>query len=133
MLCCAALRRLNYRLNEACEADIELLCAQECSPFGAQACGGRVLRCLTEKQDSIKSKVEEPRLSPEALAWRLWPQNSGRAPPSCLVDSIRLLGTYHTFLHLNKLWLGCLTYGMEHWESTARSRLTEVGMRVCGF
>ena len=57
-LCCAA-RRLNYRLNEACETDIELLCAQECSPFGAQACGGRVLRCLTEKQDSIKSKVRD--------------------------------------------------------------------------
>jgi hypothetical protein len=49
-------RRLNYRLTEACEADIDALCTQECS-LGAQACGGRVLRCLTDKQDSIKSKV----------------------------------------------------------------------------
>lgn len=48
--------RLNYRLTEACEEDIDALCAQECS-LGAQACGGRVLRCLTDKQDSIKTKV----------------------------------------------------------------------------
>ena len=49
-------RRLNYRLNNACEADIDTLCAEECSPFLGSACGGRVLRCLTEKQDAIKSK-----------------------------------------------------------------------------
>lgn len=49
-------RRLNYRLNTACEADIDTLCAEECSPFLGSACGGRVLRCLTEKQDAIKSK-----------------------------------------------------------------------------
>ena len=49
--------RLNYRLSNACEADIDNLCASECTPFLGQACGGRVLRCLTEKQDSIKSKA----------------------------------------------------------------------------
>ena len=49
--------RLNYRLSNACEADIDNLCAAECTPFLGQACGGRVLRCLTEKQDSIKSKA----------------------------------------------------------------------------
>ncbi|BDA41257.1 probable Golgi apparatus protein 1 [Coccomyxa sp. Obi] len=48
--------RLNFRLNTACEADIDTLCAEECSPFLGSACGGRVLRCLTEKQDAIKSK-----------------------------------------------------------------------------
>lgn len=49
--------RLNYRLSNACEADIDTLCAAECTPFLGQACGGRVLRCLTEKQDAIKSKA----------------------------------------------------------------------------
>ena len=52
-----ALCRLNYRLSNACEADIDNLCAAECTPFLGQACGGRVLRCLTEKQDSIESKA----------------------------------------------------------------------------
>ena len=50
-VCC----RLNYRLSRACQNDIEQLCSDECSPFLGQACGGRVLRCLTDKQDSIKS------------------------------------------------------------------------------
>ncbi|KAK9838535.1 hypothetical protein WJX81_005974 [Elliptochloris bilobata] len=49
--------RLNYRLNVACKADIDALCTEECSPYLGQACGGRVLRCLTEKQDSITSKA----------------------------------------------------------------------------
>jgi Golgi apparatus protein 1 len=48
---------LNYRLSEACQADIDTLCSEECSPILGQTCGGRVLRCLTEKQDSIKSKA----------------------------------------------------------------------------
>ncbi|KAK9820440.1 hypothetical protein WJX72_010380 [[Myrmecia] bisecta] len=47
--------RLNYRLNKACQTDIEQLCSDECSPFLGQACGGRVLRCLTDKQDAIQS------------------------------------------------------------------------------
>ena len=47
--------RLNFRLATACDDDIQTLCAEECGPFMGQACGGRVLRCLTEKQDSIKN------------------------------------------------------------------------------
>lgn len=54
---CCRLGRLNYRLSEACKEDIDTLCSEECSPFLGQACGGRVLRCLTEKQDNIKSKA----------------------------------------------------------------------------
>ncbi|KAK9816541.1 hypothetical protein WJX72_001742 [[Myrmecia] bisecta] len=46
---------LKYRLNKACQPDIEQLCSDECSPFLGQACGGRVLRCLTDKQDAIQS------------------------------------------------------------------------------
>ena len=49
------MRRLNFRLATACDDDIQTLCAEECGPFMGQACGGRVLRCLTEKQDSIKN------------------------------------------------------------------------------
>ena len=32
------------------------LCEAECHPSMAQSCGGRVLRCLTEKQDSLTSQ-----------------------------------------------------------------------------
>ena len=51
-----ALHRLNFRLADKCEADIETLCGEECSLFMGQSCGGRVLRCLTEKQDQVKSE-----------------------------------------------------------------------------
>lgn len=47
--------RLNYRLSQACEKDIDTLCSDECSFYLGQACGGRVLRCLTEKYDKITS------------------------------------------------------------------------------
>ena len=49
--------RLNYRLTEKCEADIDDLCADACNFPTGQACGGRVLRCLTTKQDQVKSRV----------------------------------------------------------------------------
>jgi hypothetical protein len=45
--------RLNYRLNKACDAEIDDLCADVCSPFQGQACGGTVIKCLTEKGDNI--------------------------------------------------------------------------------
>ena len=61
-------RRLNYRLNVACEADIDALCTEECSPYLGQACGGRVLRCLTEKQDAITSKACQARARRAAAA-----------------------------------------------------------------
>jgi hypothetical protein len=70
---CVWARRLNYRLNTACEADIDTLCAEECSPYLGSACGGRVLRCLTEKQDAIKSKecADEVRPSRSMILTRI--------------------------------------------------------------
>lgn len=48
--------RLNYRLNVACELDIDELCAEQCSPFLGHACGGTVLRCLSDNQEKISSE-----------------------------------------------------------------------------
>ncbi|KAK9797745.1 hypothetical protein WJX73_005342 [Symbiochloris irregularis] len=48
--------RLNYRLASACEKDVAALCESECHPSMGQSCGGRVLRCLTEKQDLLTSQ-----------------------------------------------------------------------------
>ena len=45
--------RLNFRLHRSCEVDVDELCADVCSPFQGQACGGTVLRCLTEKRDEV--------------------------------------------------------------------------------
>ncbi|KAI8475756.1 MAG: hypothetical protein J3K34DRAFT_453290 [Monoraphidium minutum] len=47
--------RLNWRLNHACEADIESLCSGLCSASKERPCGGVVLNCLAEKQDNITS------------------------------------------------------------------------------
>ena len=49
--------RLNYRLSVACEQDVDSLCAQECHSSMGQSCGGRVLRCLTEKQEQLSSQA----------------------------------------------------------------------------
>lgn len=49
--------RLNWRLNHACEADINKLCANVCSTQPGQVCGGLVLNCLQEKQDNITSQA----------------------------------------------------------------------------
>jgi len=46
--------RLNFRLNTACEVEIDMLCPDVCNPMLGEACGGSVLRCLSEKQDDIK-------------------------------------------------------------------------------
>ena len=48
--------RLNFRLNKACDVEIDRLCADVCSPFQGQACGGTVLACLTENSDSIQDE-----------------------------------------------------------------------------
>jgi len=48
--------RLNFRLNTACEIDIDTLCAEACNPMMGEACGGSVLRCLSEKQEDIKAE-----------------------------------------------------------------------------
>jgi len=45
--------RLNYRLNKACDMEIDKLCADVCSPFQGQACGGTVLACLTQNSEKI--------------------------------------------------------------------------------
>uniref|UniRef100_A0A061SDF6 Golgi apparatus protein 1 n=1 Tax=Tetraselmis sp. GSL018 TaxID=582737 RepID=A0A061SDF6_9CHLO len=47
--------RLNYRLNVACELDIDELCAEQCSPFLGHACGGTVLRCLSDNKEKVQN------------------------------------------------------------------------------
>lgn len=49
--------RLNRRLASACESDVPALCADECDFFSHEACGGRVLRCLTKKRAQIKKSA----------------------------------------------------------------------------
>lgn len=44
--------RLNFRLQKACDPDISSLCEGVC-PNQMTACGGKVLRCLQDKLDSI--------------------------------------------------------------------------------
>ena len=46
--------RLNFKLAEACKRDTDSLCPNMCQAH--QACGGQVLRCLTEKSDQIEAK-----------------------------------------------------------------------------
>lgn len=48
--------RLNYRLSHACELEIDMMCANACNPMMGEACGGQVLRCLSDKQDDIKNE-----------------------------------------------------------------------------
>ena len=38
--------RLNFRLNKACESDVNKLCANMCSSSPGTTCGGLVLQCL---------------------------------------------------------------------------------------
>lgn len=47
--------RLNFKLAEACKADTKALCAHKCKD--SQACGGQVLRCLTEQSDNITAQA----------------------------------------------------------------------------
>lgn len=47
--------RLNYKLKKACEDDSDKLCSDVCNPYQSSSCGGRVLRCLTDKRDQIES------------------------------------------------------------------------------
>ena len=47
--------RLNFKLAEACKKDTGSLCPNMCEAH--QACGGQVLRCLTEKCDQIQAKT----------------------------------------------------------------------------
>ncbi|MEW5299471.1 MAG: hypothetical protein WDW36_002486 [Sanguina aurantia] len=54
--------RLNFRLNKACTQDVTLLCPGLCTQTDGAVCGGKVLRCLTDKleqvqEDSCKKEV----------------------------------------------------------------------------
>ena len=65
--------RLNWRLNHACEADINGLCAGVCNAASGQPCGGLVLQCLQDKQDNITSaecqeEVGGARMGPQLAA-----------------------------------------------------------------
>jgi len=49
--------RLNYRLNKACDLEIDRLCADVCSPFSGQACEGTVIQCLTQKAENVTDQA----------------------------------------------------------------------------
>jgi len=49
--------RLNFRLNRACEYDVEELCPDVCSSMQGTSCGGTVLRCLTDKREKIQDQA----------------------------------------------------------------------------
>ena len=51
----ASLRRLNYRLNQACTEDLENLCSHICNVTSHRPpCGGLALRCLQDKQEEVR-------------------------------------------------------------------------------
>ena len=63
--------RLNFRLNRACEVDVDELCGDVCSPFAGQACGGTVLRCLANKRSKVpRSPTSQPFTRPLAVCVR---------------------------------------------------------------
>ncbi|GFR44890.1 hypothetical protein Agub_g6234 [Astrephomene gubernaculifera] len=45
--------RFNFRLKKACQKDVEKLCPGLCQTNDGSPCGGKVLRCLTDKIDDI--------------------------------------------------------------------------------
>jgi Cysteine rich repeat len=49
--------RLNRHLYVDCEEDIPALCADVCDAYAGEACGGAVLRCLTENKARIKKSA----------------------------------------------------------------------------
>ena len=53
--CCV--RRLNFRLANACHSTIASKCSDACGAINLeQPCGGKVLRCLTEKIEEIQDE-----------------------------------------------------------------------------
>ena len=51
---CCCLCRLNYRLSTACHETIGHMCNDACGATSLESpCGGRVLRCLTDKLEEI--------------------------------------------------------------------------------
>ncbi len=57
--------RLNWRLNHACEADIQKLCPSMCSTTPGVTCGGLVLQCLQVRRARL-ALPPCPRLPPRA-------------------------------------------------------------------
>ncbi|KAG2452551.1 hypothetical protein HYH02_002788 [Chlamydomonas schloesseri] len=45
--------RFNFRLHKACQKDVDKLCPGLCQANDGSPCGGKVLRCLTDKIDDI--------------------------------------------------------------------------------
>lgn len=48
--------RLNFRLRDSCKDDLATLCPDVCKDATKHACGGRALRCLTDKSAQIRAK-----------------------------------------------------------------------------
>ena len=66
--------RLHARLRAACDADVRSLCDAACPGAAEGACGGRVLACLTEKQEQLTSKAK-------AVGGRVGRAGGGRGGP----------------------------------------------------
>ncbi len=61
--------RLNYRLNKACEAEVNKLCRNLCSNSGGQTCGGLVLQCLQVRRD-VGGQRRQPGARPRPPRFR---------------------------------------------------------------
>jgi Golgi apparatus protein 1 len=69
--------RLNYRLATNCAKDVGALCANLCSSTDGSVCGGKVLRCLTDKIEDIKAEgckaeVGEPAVGVPCVILYCW-------------------------------------------------------------
>jgi len=49
--------RLNYRLQRACELDVDQLCPDACDKFSYDVCGGKVYQCLSDKESKIQNEA----------------------------------------------------------------------------
>lgn len=49
--------RLNFRLATSCEEDVYSLCPDVCDLYAGHACGGRVLRCLSDNREKLKGEA----------------------------------------------------------------------------
>ena len=59
------MRRLNYRLNQACSDDLATLCSDVCNVTSNRSpCGGLALRCLQDKQDEVRRRQPRDALRP---------------------------------------------------------------------
>jgi hypothetical protein len=49
--------RLNWRLKNDCQEDATALCPSACSASGGEVCGGKMLRCLMDNKDKLKTEA----------------------------------------------------------------------------